>query len=238
MSVKGTYQPAASVREMFGRIAPRYDFLNHALSFNIDKLWRRAVSREFAAILSRPDARVLDLCCGTGDLTMELRNAGCATVIGADFCHPMLVRAVQKSSAYSVLEADALHLPFADASFDLVTAAFGFRNLADYDAGLREMYRLLRTGGRVGILEFSDPSGAIFGPIYRAYSRYILPRLGGAISGDAGAYSYLPTSISRFPAPDELLARMNAAGFSEARYRRLTFGAVCLHVGGTRKDAE
>ncbi len=244
--VTGTIQSSSAVREMFGRVAPRYDLLNHLLSLNIDRLWRAAVAREFRAVLARKDARTLDLCCGTGDLTLALHDAGSAQVIGADFCHPMLVLAAQKLAAAQrprhlgevrlpirrppVLEADALLLPFPDSSFDLVTVAFGFRNLADYDAGLREMFRLLRPGGRLGILEFSEVTG-LLGPAYRFYFSRILPRLGGLISGDSGAYSYLPASVERFPSPEELAGRMCAAGFGTVSYRRFTFGVACLHVG-------
>ena len=232
--VTGTFQSASGVREMFGRVAPRYDLLNHLLSLNIDRLWRATVAREFRDVLSRADARVLDLCCGTGDLTLTLHDAGQAQVIGADFCHPMLVLAAGKLGAARrrppVLEADALQLPFPDSSFNLITVAFGFRNLADYDGGLREMFRLLRPGGRLGILEFSEVTG-LLGPAYRFYFSQILPRLGGLISGDSGAYSYLPASVERFPSPDELAERMRAVGFGAVRYRPLTFGVACLHVG-------
>ncbi len=230
--VTGTTQEGSRVREMFGRIAPRYDFLNHLLSLNIDKLWRRRVVREFRGILERPESRVLDLCCGTGDLTLALNAGGQAQVIGADFCHPMLVRAVGKFDGLGIpaLEADALKLPFPDRSFDLVTAAFGFRNLADYDGGLREMFRLLRPGGRLGILEFSEMTG-LLAPAYRFYFSHVLPKIGGALSGDSAAYTYLPASVSRFPSPDELASRMRDVGFQDAGYSRLTFGVCCLHVG-------
>src|SRR5437588_11083835 len=170
---------------MFSRIAPRYDLLNHLLSLRFDVIWRKRLAHRFRDILARSDARVLDLCCGTGDLALALSKAGNANVIGADFCHPMLVRAIEKG-APQVLEADALQLPFSDASFDLVTVAFGFRNLADYDGGLREMFRLLRPGGKLGILEFSEVSG-MFGVLYRAYSKHVLPRIGAWLSGDPGA---------------------------------------------------
>jgi len=231
--VTGTNQDAARVREMFGRVAPRYDLLNHLLSLNIDKAWRNTVVREFREVLGRPDARVLDLCCGTGDLTLALHQGARAKVVGADFCHPMLVRAVGKFAVRpdppSALEADALLLPFPDASFDLVTAAFGFRNLADYDGGLREMLRVLRPGGRLGILEFSEVVGPL-GPLFRFYFAHILPRLGGAISGDSAAYNYLPASVARFSSPEELALRMRDAGFAEARFLRLTLGIACLHT--------
>jgi demethylmenaquinone methyltransferase/2-methoxy-6-polyprenyl-1,4-benzoquinol methylase len=231
---RGTFQPASVVREMFDRVAPRYDLLNHLLSLNIDRLWRSAVAREFRDVLSRADARALDLCCGTGDLTLALHEKGPAQVIGADFCHPMLVRAAAKLAAVRrpppVLEADALQLPFPDSSFDLVTMAFGFRNLADYDGGLREMFRSLRPGGRVGILEFSEVTG-LLGPLYRFYFSQILPRLGALISNHSGAYLYLPASVERFLSPEELAARMRAAGFEAVSHRRFTFGIACLHVG-------
>ncbi len=217
---------------MFGRVAPRYDLANHILSFNVDRRWRAATVRQFQAILARPDAKVLDLCCGTGDLARALQEAGPARVYGADFCHPMLVRARGKLLPH-LSEADALQLPFPDACFDLVTVAFGFRNLADYDAGLREIHRLLRPGGRVGILEFNEATGP-FAPLYRLYSTRILPRIGGAISGDASAYAYLPASITRFPRADELVSRMQDSGFRDVSYRRFLFGAVCLHSGVAR----
>jgi demethylmenaquinone methyltransferase/2-methoxy-6-polyprenyl-1,4-benzoquinol methylase len=228
--VPGTEPGAGYVREMFARVAPRYDLLNHLLSFNVDRLWRRAVARRFQDVLSRPESRVLDLCCGTGDLALALERRGPARIIASDFCHPMLVRAAGKQVPY-LAEADALALPFADATFDLLTVAFGFRNLADYDAGLREMLRLLRPGGQAGILEFSEPPGALFGPLYRFYFRHVLPRLGGAISGDPGAYTYLPSSVGRFPSPEELSQRMREAGFQNVEWTRLTYGVACLHVG-------
>ncbi len=230
--------PPWRIREMFARVAPRYDLLNHLLSLNWDRRWRRAVARHFRALLSRPEARALDLCCGTGDLALALDAAGPARVVGADFCHPMLELAVGKLGAGGgagmpilLVEADALRLPFPDASFDLVAVAFGFRNLADYDAGLREMFRLLRPGGQVGLLEFSEPEGPLFGRLYRFYFRRILPRLGGAISGDRAAYTYLPASVEQFPTPEELAQWMREVGFTEVEFRRFTGGVACLHTG-------
>src|SRR5580700_5806009 len=173
---------ARAVREMFTSIAPRYDLLNHVLSFNVDRLWWRRTARSFASILKKPDARVLDLCCGTGDMTFALlQRAGDsrATILGADFSHAMLQRASAKSAGKSLrwIEADALGLPFPDEQFDLITSAFGFRNLADYDAGLREMVRMLRPGGECGILDFGEPRGLI-GKLYRVYFKRILPAVG------------------------------------------------------------
>jgi len=232
-------EAARQVQEMFSRIAPRYDFLNHFLSFNFDRLWRRRTARRFRHILARRDARVLDLCCGTGDLSLALGRAGRANVFGADFAHAMLILARRKGSRGSgksrgaaalFLEADALLLPLADASCDLVTNAFGFRNLSNYERGLREMLRVLRPGGEVGILEFSEPQAAFFGALYRFYFARMLPLLGGAISGSARAYSYLPSSVEKFPLPDELAGLLRRAGFTEVRFERWTAGCVALHT--------
>jgi len=226
---------ARAVREMFTSIAPRYDLLNHVLSFNVDRLWWRRAARTFAPILARPDARVLDLCCGTGDMAFALRrragNSG-AAVLGADFSHAMLQRASHKSAGTALrwIEADALVLPFADSTFDLVTSAFGFRNLADYDAGLREIVRLLRPGGECGILDFGEPRGAM-GRVYRLYFRRVLPVVGTMISGVRGPYVYLPASVERFPAPEQMLQRMRAAGLGEASWTPYTFGIAGLYRG-------
>ena len=221
---------ARAVREMFTAIAPRYDLLNHLLSVNIDKLWWRRTARSFSGILSRPDSRVLDLCCGTGDMTFALRREGPqAHITGADFSHAMLQLASAKTTTVRRvrwIEADALQLPFLDESFDLITSAFGFRNLADYDAGLREIYRVLRPGGEFGILEFSEPKG-LLGNVYNFYFKSVLPRVGRMISGSK-AYSYLPASVERFPSPAEMLERITAAGFQEPVWTPYTFGVAGL----------
>lgn len=224
---------AAAVREMFSSIAPRYDLLNHLLSFNVDRLWWRRTARAFAHILNRSDARVLDLCCGTGDMAFALYRQARRSrplILGADFSHPMLQRAAQKSAGTSPcwMEADALRLPLPDASLDLVTAAFGFRNLADYDAGLREIARVLRRDGEAGILDFGEPRG-VTGSVYRLYFRHILPKIGTVISGVKGPYQYLPASVERFPAPEGMLERMRAAGFREATWKPYTFGIAGLY---------
>jgi demethylmenaquinone methyltransferase/2-methoxy-6-polyprenyl-1,4-benzoquinol methylase len=229
---------ARAVREMFTSIAPRYDLLNHVLSFNVDRMWWRRTARTFRHILMRPDARVLDLCCGTGDMTFALRRqAGTSSpqIMGADFSHAMLQRATSKSSAQNGpapawIEADALNLPFPNEHFDLVTSAFGFRNLADYDAGLREIARVLRPGGECGILDFGEPKGAM-GALYRIYFKQVLPRVGTMISGVRGPYAYLPASVERFPAPEEMLTRMKNAGFAEATWTPYTFGIAGLYRG-------
>jgi demethylmenaquinone methyltransferase/2-methoxy-6-polyprenyl-1,4-benzoquinol methylase len=240
---EGARDPASAaraVREMFTSIAPRYDLLNHVLSFNIDRMWWGRTARAFRHILSRPNIRVLDLCCGTGDMTLALRRqAGKASpqILGADFSHAMLKRAVEKSVAFtnngntpSWIEADALNLPFPAAHFDLVTSAFGFRNLADYDAGLGEIVRVLRPGGECGILDFGEPKGAM-GALYRVYFKQVLPRVGTMISGVRGPYAYLPVSVERFPSPEEMVARMRRAGFAEASWTPYTFGIAGLYRG-------
>ena len=234
---------ARAVREMFTSIAPRYDLLNHVLSFNIDRMWWRRTARAFRHIVNRPDARILDLCCGTGDMTFALRRqAGKSSprILGADFSHAMLQRATAKASAAQTqnrsssmpnwIEADALSLPFPSAHFDLVTSAFGFRNLADYDAGLREIVRVLRLGGECGILDFGEPHG-VMGALYRIYFKQVLPRVGTMISGVRGPYAYLPASVERFPPPEEMLARMKNAGFAEATWTPYTFGIAGLYRG-------
>lgn len=234
---------AKAVQEMFTSIAPRYDLLNHVLSFNVDRLWWWRTARRFDPILKRSDAHVLDLCCGTGDMAFALqRRAGPAgaRILGADFSHAMLQRAAEKGSAASGkegklasphwIEADALRLPFPDGQFDLVTSAFGFRNLADYDAGLREIARVLRPGGQCGILDFGEPGGLI-GQMYRVYFKKVLPKIGTLISGVRGPYAYLPASVERFPAPRAMVERMGRAGFREASWTPYTFGIAGLYLG-------
>jgi demethylmenaquinone methyltransferase/2-methoxy-6-polyprenyl-1,4-benzoquinol methylase len=248
---RGTQNEAEAshyVREMFGRVAPRYDFLNHLLSLSLDRLWRRRTARKFQHILWRPESRALDLCCGTGDLTFALERVRgpvlsyggerAGYVIGADFVKPMLIRAREKAqqtnSVAMFLAADSLSLPFADESFDLITSAFGFRNLANYERGLREIARVLRRGGEVGILEFSEPTTWPVAPLYRFYFRYILPYIGGAISGAKEAYAYLPGSVAKFPTAEELARLMTRTGFILTEYKSWTFGIVTLHTGRRR----
>ena len=178
---------AKLVQQMFTEVAPRYDLLNHVLSCNVDRIWWWRAARSFSHILQKANTKTLDLCCGTGDMTLALRKRAGSTqnqIVGADFVHAMLVRAAPKTADKNVLllESDALQLPVRDSSFDLVTSAFGFRNLANYDAGLREIYRVLRPAGEIGILDFSEPKG-ILGKLYRAYFRRVLPRVGALILG-------------------------------------------------------
>jgi demethylmenaquinone methyltransferase/2-methoxy-6-polyprenyl-1,4-benzoquinol methylase len=222
-------EAAQYVREMFGRVAPRYDLLNRMLSLQIDQAWRRATVKALRSILDREDAVTLDLCCGTGDLLAMLRAKARGKVLGADFSHPMLLGSRAKSEA-PLVEADGLQLPFGDGVLDLVTIAFGFRNFANYDAGLREMARVLKPGGTLAILEFSTPPNAWIRAGSDLYQNRILPWVGGWVSGEREAYRYLPSSVRKFPDAPELAARMEQVGL-RTEFRRLTFGVVALHRG-------
>ena len=225
---------------MFARIARRYDLLNHLLSGNVDKSWRRLVARTLESSLVE-GARVLDVACGTGDLSRVLARAGAASVIGLDFCRPMLEIARRKAAddnrTVLFIEGDALRLPFADEAFDVVTIAFGLRNFAGVEEGLRELLRILKPGGRAAILEFSSPVVPGFRALFSFYFTRLLPRIGGWVSGSRGAYEYLPNSVSRFPDQERLAELMRGAGFEEVGYRNLTGGIAALHTG-TRAPAE
>ena len=223
----GEQEKSQWVRGMFGRIAGRYDLLNHLLSFNLDKRWRARTVKRVADILARKDARVLDLCCGTGDLLLALQGP---SVLGSDFCHPMLLEARRKSPGSPLFEADALSLPLRNNSLDLITCAFGFRNLANYEKGLEELLRVLKPGGVAAILEFSQPTNRAFGAVYHFFSRRILPLIGGMVSGSRDAYSYLPGSIQKFPGAENLAAQIKGAGFERVEFERMTGGAVALHL--------
>ena len=226
------------VRAMFGRVAHRYDAANHVLSMNIDKLWRARTVAAVREDIRDPQARVLDLCCGTGDLMMALEKARGAAVMGSDFCHPMLLGAAKKSSRTPLFEADALQLPLSEGSLDVVTIAFGYRNFANYEAGLRELRRVTKPGGKLAILEFSQPPNRAFAQLYNWYSRRILPLVGGMLTGNRDAYSYLPESVRKFPGAEELAAMMRRAGFTDVRFERMTCGIVALHTGTIELDGE
>jgi demethylmenaquinone methyltransferase/2-methoxy-6-polyprenyl-1,4-benzoquinol methylase len=232
---KSEQEASLWVRGMFGRVAPRYDLANHLLSANIDRLWRTHTVRKVRDILERPDARVMDLACGTGDLLVALEREAGRGLIGSDFCHPMLTGARSKVARLglksTLVEADALALPLPDASLDLITIAFGFRNLANYRAGLVEMRRVLRPGGALAILEFTQPPNKAFAAVYNWYSRRVLPILGGAISGAPEAYKYLPESVRKFPEAAELASMMSESGYAAVEWEHLTFGIVALHLG-------
>jgi demethylmenaquinone methyltransferase/2-methoxy-6-polyprenyl-1,4-benzoquinol methylase len=231
-----TEQDAARwVRGMFGRVAHRYDLANHLLSFNIDRHWRNHTVKRVRPAIERPAARAVDLCCGTGDLLLALERKSSSQVFGSDFCHPMLIGAGEKiarrKARAAIFEGDALRLPLRSGSVDLLTVAFGFRNLANYDAGLAEMRRVLRPDGMAAILEFSQPPNPAFRALYNFYSRRILPWIGGALSGSRDAYTYLPESVRKFPSAEELAEGMRRAGFENVRYEYLTGGIVALHLG-------
>ncbi|MEQ1645882.1 MAG: bifunctional demethylmenaquinone methyltransferase/2-methoxy-6-polyprenyl-1,4-benzoquinol methylase UbiE [Pyrinomonadaceae bacterium] len=224
-----------AVREMFAGIAGRYDLLNHVLSLNIDKLWRRKVSNLLRETLDRPDAIVLDVACGTGDLSLELNKDSKAKIIGTDFCRPMLTVAHKKTAslkaAVPFVEADAMDLAFADNSFNALTIAFGLRNLPNFANGLTELHRVIKPGGKIVILEFSSPVVPGFRQLFNFYFANILPRIGGAVSGSRGAYEYLPDSVSKFPNQKGLVEMMEKTGFSNVKYQNLTGGIAAIHSG-------
>ena len=230
---------SARVRSMFTEIAPRYDLLNHLLSLGIDKRWRRFTRRNLEDVLARPGARVLDLCCGTGDLLIEM--APLAESVGLDFCLPMLISAGRKVRAgrhhAELIEGDALKCPFGEEQFDAVTIAFGLRNLESTRSGLIEIYRLLKPGGRAAILEFSSPTVPVFRTIFEFYFRAVLPRVGGAVSGSGFAYRYLHDSVKEFPDQKSLAALMREVGFSGVKYYNLSGGIAALHLGEKQRAA-
>jgi demethylmenaquinone methyltransferase/2-methoxy-6-polyprenyl-1,4-benzoquinol methylase len=264
---------AANIQQMFDTIAPTYDRANHLLSFGLDRLWWLRAARTLRPILARPEAVVLDLCCGTGDMTLALYQhrpqppsaneehgkeivilsealsepseskgavAGPAAarspapspapLLALDFSHNMLSLALPKFAGKNIvaIEADALHLPLPDASVDLVTFAFGFRNLAGYPEGLAELHRVLRPGGEIAILECNQPGG-ITGALYSLYFQRILPTLGGLISRNPAAYKYLPASVARFPRPPRMKELILAAGFTDSTWTSYTFGTAGLY---------
>jgi demethylmenaquinone methyltransferase / 2-methoxy-6-polyprenyl-1,4-benzoquinol methylase len=219
------------VQQMFAGIAHRYDFLNHFLSISIDRHWRKLAVAKVRELVPLSAPSCLDVCSGTGDLAIALRRVLCGPVVATDFCHPMLTRAAAKQSAIPNVEADAMKLPFRDATFDALTIAFGLRNLEDPLRGLSEFRRLLRPNGAVVILEFSRPVIPVFREAFGLYFRHVLPRLGGAISGDAAAYQYLHDSVVKFPNQKELMELMRDVGFQKVAYRNLSGGIAALHWG-------
>ncbi|MCA1574330.1 MAG: bifunctional demethylmenaquinone methyltransferase/2-methoxy-6-polyprenyl-1,4-benzoquinol methylase UbiE [Acidobacteria bacterium] len=228
-------EQAQRIREMFAAIATRYDLLNHVLSGNVDRRWRSLLVKRVATRLAVSDARILDVACGTGDLSLALDAGIEAEVVGLDFCRPMLEIAAAKSKDRGLtipfVEGDALNLPFGDQSFDGVSIAFGLRNLASLEEGLRELLRILRPGGTVAVLEFSRPQAPILRPLFRLYFTKILPLFGGWISGSKSAYQYLPYSVARFPDQSSLTEMMKRIGFTEVTFQNLTGGIAALHLG-------
>jgi len=230
---------ARAVREMFSGIATKYDFLNHFLSANIDKRWRRLVAQKLKDVLENPNALVLDVACGTGDLSLELQKNARAKIFGTDFCRPMLDIAFNKNaknaSDIPYIEADGMNLSFANESFDAVTIAFGLRNFSNWKKGLREFQRILKPGGKLIILEFSTPVIPGFRGMFQFYFSTILPRIGGAVSGSRGAYEYLPDSVSKFPDQKNLARMISETGFSDVEYKNLTGGIAAIHMGTKNK---
>ena len=226
---------AGRVREMFGLIAKRYDLLNHLLSGNVDKRWRRIVATRVREKLSSSSSRVLrvlDVACGTGDLSQTLFEITGAGVVGTDFCRPMLDIAAGKTSGrVRLIEGDALDLPFRDGTFDVATIAFGLRNLSNVESGLAELSRVLKPGGWVAVLEFSRPANPVLRPVFGLYFRKVLPCMGGLISGSRSAYTYLPASVQKFPDQSQLSLLMEQAGFDQVGYENLTGGIAALHMG-------
>ena len=223
---------AGRVREMFGVIAKRYDLLNHLLSGNVDKRWRRIVASRVREKISSSGAQVLDVACGTGDLSLTLFEITGAGVVGTDFCRPMLEIAAGKTSGrIRFIEGDALDLPFRDGTFDAATIAFGLRNLSNVESGLAELSRVVKPGGWVAVLEFSRPANAVLRPMFNMYFRRLLPWIGGVVSGSRSAYTYLPASVQKFPDQSQLSLMMEQAGFDQVRYENLTGGIAALHMG-------
>ena len=223
---------ASRVRAMFSTIAGRYDLLNHVLSGNVDKRWRRIVATRVRERLPSSSACVLDVACGTGDLSLTLFEITGAGVVGTDFCRPMLDIAAGKTSGrIRLIEGDALDLPFRDGTFDAATIAFGLRNLSNVESGLAELSRVLKPGGWVAVLEFSRPANAILRPLFNLYFRRVLPLMGGLVSGSLSAYTYLPASVQKFPDQSQLSLLMEQAGFVQVRYENLTGGIAALHLG-------
>lgn len=227
---------AAQVRDMFARIAGRYDLLNHLLSANTDKRWRRIVARRLSSEIG-PGSSLLDVACGTGDLSIQMFETIGGRVVGLDFCRPMLDIARGKTDSVSFVEGDALKLPFADQTFDAVTIAFGLRNLADTAEGLEELRRVTKAGGWLAILEFSKPKSRSFRRLYEFYFTRVLPRLGGLVSGSQSAYQYLPDSVMQFPDQAGLAALMQEAGFVAVEWQNLTAGVAALHMGQRAAEA-
>jgi demethylmenaquinone methyltransferase/2-methoxy-6-polyprenyl-1,4-benzoquinol methylase len=219
----GTLAPEG-VRVMFDRIAPVYDVMNHVMTAGLDRKWRRVTAESVV----QPGDRVLDACCGTGDLALACVRAGAGSVVGLDFSPRMIERARRKSNAVAWVEGDALSLPFDDDGFDAATVGFGIRNVADLAGALGELARVLAAGGRLGLLEITQPTG-VLAPFYRVWFERVVPVLGKPLAGGS-AYTYLPASVRRFPGKDDLVTVIEAAGFRDVAYRTFAGGIVALHT--------
>jgi len=223
---------ASRVHEMFGKIASRYDLLNHLLSGNVDKRWRQTVANRVRERSQLADSRILDVACGTGDLALTLFETTGAEVFATDFCRPMLsIAATKIGTGIRLVEGDALRLPFREDSFDVVTIAFGLRNLANVQGGLAELYRVLKGGGWLAVLEFSKPANLVLRAVFGTYFTRVLPVVGGIISGSKRAYTYLPDSVKQFPDQHQLAGILEETGFVQVSYENLTGGIAALHLG-------
>jgi demethylmenaquinone methyltransferase/2-methoxy-6-polyprenyl-1,4-benzoquinol methylase len=225
VTVESGRLPSEGVQRMFDRIAPVYDAMNRVMTAGLDQRWRKATVREAV----RPGDHVLDACCGTGDLAVAASAAGAGHVIGIDFSERMLERARRKAPGLEWKQADVLALPFEDASFDSAVVGFGVRNVEDLEGALKELRRVLRPGGRLGILEITTPRGPL-APFYKLWFDRVVPLLGRLLPGGA-AYTYLPASVRRFPGPEALAELLRSCGFGAVRFRRFAGGIVALHVG-------
>jgi len=225
VTVESGRLPAEGVQRMFDRIAPVYDAMNRVMTVGLDQQWRKATVGEAV----QPGDRVLDACCGTGDLAVAASKAGAASVVGLDFSEQMLERARHKAPELEFVQGDVLALPFEDASFESAVVGFGVRNVEDLEAALKELRRILRPGGRLGILEITTPRGWL-APFYRLWFDRIVPLLGRVLPG-GDAYTYLPASVRRFPGPEELGELLGSCGFEAVRFRFFAGGIVALHVG-------
>jgi demethylmenaquinone methyltransferase/2-methoxy-6-polyprenyl-1,4-benzoquinol methylase len=229
------------VRDMFASIATKYDFINRVIAVNFDQSWRRLVVKKLAPELARPDALVLDIACGTGDLSIELQKNAAAKIIGTDFCRPMLSVAQEKTGKKNLqipfIEGDGMALPFASSTFNAATAAFGLRNFANWQEGLNEMHRVLKPDGRVAILEFASPTLPGFRQIYDLYFDRVLPRVGGILSGNLAGYEHLNKSVRKFPDQKGFSRMLSNTGFKNVEYKNLMTG-ICAIYTGTKTDEQ
>jgi demethylmenaquinone methyltransferase/2-methoxy-6-polyprenyl-1,4-benzoquinol methylase len=240
-SQKGAISEQSEVRTMFDRIVPRYDLMNHVMTFGMDFRWRKMMAKQAHELENRRSERVLDVATGTGDVAFEIRKAGVPEVVGLDVTPGMIEEAQRKAAkrpdGIEFVVGDGMNLPFGDRSFDAVTISFGLRNMPDYAAAVKEMTRVLKPGGRLVCLEMTPFRRPFLGPLFRLYFEHIVPVIGWLLSRDYSAYKYLPDSVRAFPPADALADTFHAAGLVNVKYQLLGFGAVAMHAG-TRPEVE